>query len=472
MTALHLRGDAVSIRDAAIDAVRPESLVPRRLTLAGDAILLDGAVLEPPVTTAGRIVVVGGGKAAAGMAVAIESLLAPAIAAGHSVTGLVSVPVGCGMPLGHIEVLETRPPAVNLPTPATVAATRRMRAMLAGLGPEDLAIVLVTGGGSAAIAEPRAGVSLDDKIAVTRALAAAGAEIRELNVVRQALSVVKAGGLARGCTAGRLLAVVLSDVIGDPLESIASGPCMPVAVTTEAVLDILRRYKALDAVPSVTRLLERDRATSGDAASDAVATDPLHPGAWITRQGCRVSHVLLGTNATAVEAAASRARDLGYDVTVRQAKPGDSSADTVGIRLAHEAARLVAATRADGRPRAVVEGGESIVCLPPDHGLGGRNQQTVLAALQAWREAAHLWPEELLIASIGTDGEDGPTDAAGGVVDATVAALLARGNDVPSVVARCDAYPALQAAGGLVCTGPTGTNVADVRLILSRASSH
>jgi hydroxypyruvate reductase len=474
MSATHLHADAVSIREAAIDAVRPEVLVPRRLTLAGDRVLLDGGGFDPAVTIGGRTVVVGGGKAAAGMAAAIERLLAPAIAAGHPLKGLVSVPVGCGLRLDRIEVRETRPPAVNLPTPAAVEATRTMREMLAELGPADLAVVLVTGGGSAALAEPRAGVSLDDKVAVTSFLAAAGAGIRELNAVRQALSAVKAGGLARGCTAGRLLAIVLSDVIGDSLESIASGPCMPGAVAAPAALEVLRRYRGLDVVPSVTRLLDHDAAgvphqSTGPDAGDV--SDVRRAGEWTTPHGCRVSHLLLGTNATAIDAAAARARDLGYEVTLRQSRPGDPFADAVGSRLADEAAGLLAAARAAGRPQAVIEGGEAVVCLPPDHGLGGRNQQTVLAAFEAWRRCGRGWPEDLLIASIGTDGEDGPTDAAGGFVDTTVAArLVAGGIDVPRAVARCDAYPALQAADGLVRTGPTGTNVADVRLILARAA--
>ena len=472
MTATHLHADAASIREAAIDAVRPEALVPRRLALVGDAVLLDGNAFDPAVTIGGRTVVVGGGKAAAGMAAAIERLLAPAIAAGHPVTGLVSVPIGCGLRLDRMEVRETRPPAVNLPTPAAVEATRGMREMLAELGPADLAVVLVTGGGSAALAEPRAGISLDDKVAMTRFLAAAGAGIRELNVVRQTLSAVKAGGLARGCTAGRLLAIVLSDVIGDPLESIASGPCMPEAAAAPVALEVLRRYRGLDAVPSVTRLLDRDAAAGPRQAGDAFAgiVSAARAGEWTTPHGCRVSHLLLGTNATAVDAAAAKARALGYDVTLRHAQPGDPFADAVGRRLADDAARLLAAARAAGRPQAVIEGGEAVVRLPPDHGLGGRNQQTVLAAFEAWRGAGRGWSDEFLIASIGTDGEDGPTDAAGGFVDTAVAArLVAGGIDVPRALARCDAYPALQTAGGLVRTGPTGTNVADVRLILARA---
>jgi hydroxypyruvate reductase len=140
----------------------------------------------------------------------------------------------------------------------------------------------------------------------------------------------------------------------------------------------------------------------------------------------------------------------------------------VGRRLATEAAGLVAAARRDGRPRAVIEGGEAVVTLPRDHGTGGRNQQTVLAAVEAWRREAGAWPAGLLIASVGTDGEDGPTNAAGGFADAEVATRLAANPDLPRAIARCDAGPALAAAGGLVVTGPTGTNVADVRIVLAR----
>ena len=139
----------------------------------------------------------------------------------------------------------------------------------------------------------------------------------------------------------------------------------------------------------------------------------------------------------------------------------------MGRRLAAEAVAVAAESRRDGRPRAIVEGGESTVVVPADHGVGGRNQQTVLAALAALGPAA--WPADLLVASLGTDGEDGPTTAAGGFADATVAAAIgARGLDVARALARRDSHPLLAAAGGLVITGPTGTNVADVRLVLAR----
>jgi glycerate-2-kinase len=189
----------------------------------------------------------------------------------------------------------------------------------------------------------------------------------------------------------------------------------------------------------------------------------------MTPSGCRVSHVLLGRNATAVDAAARTACDLGYDVTVRHAVPTSEAAESVGRRLAAEATELCAAAARDGRPRAVIEGGEAVVTVPPDHGVGGRNQQTVLAAVEAWWCAGEPWPAGLAVASLGTDGEDGPTDAAGGIADDNVVQRLSdAGIDVARAVARCDAYPVLAAAGGLIRTGPTGTNVADVRIILAR----
>lgn len=416
-----LQADAATIRAAALAAVAPASLVMRRLSVAGGRLMLEGAPLID-LDAVDRIVVVGAGKAAAGMAAGVTGVLGPPRLARHRVTGLVSVPEGCTRDAGPVEVRPTRPAGVNLPTADVVAATREIVGMVAHLGPRDLAIAVVTGGGSALLEAPREGVPLAAMIALTERLAASGADIATLNAARREWSAVKGGGLARACAAGRLLVLVLSDVIGDDLAVIASGPCMPGAPTS----------------PS---------------------------GAWTTPRGCRVDHVLLGTNATAVDAAAHAARALGYRVTVRHAVPGgdtQATAEAVGRRLAVEALAAAGAG-----PLAIIEGGEATVQVPAEHGIGGRNQQTVLAAIDAVRRSAAAWPADMLLASIGTDGEDGPTNAAGAVADAdVVAAITATGSDVPRALARCDAYPLLAAAGGLVITGPTGTNVADVRLVL------
>jgi glycerate 2-kinase len=461
--------DVAAIRTAAIAAVQPQPLVAGRLSVRDGELLLDGRSLVPPLPLrdAGRIVVVGGGKAAAGMADAVQRLLLVEGIAPARLTGLVSVPAGCGLTLERIEVRETRPAGRNMPTSAAEAATREMLALVAGLTAADLAIVIVTGGGSALVAAPRAGVPLDEKIAVATFLAAAGADIRELNMVRQAASDVKAGGLARACGAGRMLALVLSDVIGDPLDMIASGACMPVTPRPAAALAVLERFGGIAAgiAPRLVARLEADAAVA-DAAPSSATTG----SSWTTPRGCRVDHLLLGSNATAVDAAAAAARAAGYEVVVRHAEPSVSeTADEVGRRLGAEGLVLAERASREGRALAVIEGGEAVVTLPAEPGRGGRNQQTAIAALAAVRASGRGWPRGLCIASVGTDGEDGPTTAAGGLVDAGVAAAVERaGLDVERAAARCDAYPLLEAAGGLIVTGPTGTNVADVRLVLAR----
>jgi glycerate-2-kinase len=262
--------------------------------------------------------------------------------------------------------------------------------------------------------------------------------------------------------------LVLSDVIGDPLETIASGPCMPVAADPRRALAILDRFGALAAgvAPRLARSIAERAAAAGAAA--VAATPEGMEGTWTTPAGCRVSHLLLGTNATAVAAAARAAAALGYAVEPADAAlAAAGSAEEVGRALARAAAALSRHVSADGVPRAVVAGGEATVRVPADHGRGGRNQQTVLAALAAAAEAGG-WPPGCVIASIGTDGEDGPTDAAGGVADADVAAAIARDPaGLREALLRCDAHPLLDACGGLVRTGPTGTNVADVRIVLA-----
>jgi len=412
-----LRDDAAAIRDAAIGSVQPERLAVD----AAGRVLCDGGPLDPPLSLADvdRIVVVGGGKAAAGLAAGVERLLGGHPSAGRGLSGLVSVPEGCGRTLERIEVRETRPASANLPTPAVVRATREMLDLVRSLGPRDLVVAVVTGGGSALLAAPRDGVTLDDKIALTSRLSEAGADIATLNAARRKMSRVKGGGLARACTAGRLVVLAISDVVGDDLDVIASGPCMPSERTSLA-------------------------------------------GTWTTPAGCHVEHIIVGDNATAIAAAAAAARLVGYEV-VPAGICSAGTAEAVGRRLLARGRDLAAAARRDGRPRAWIEGGEATVVVPADHGHGGRNQQTVLAALAA----ADEWPEGMVLASIATDGEDGPTDAAGAIADGHVAAVV-DGAVARHGLERCDAYRVLDAAGALVRTGPTGTNVADLRVVLVR----
>lgn len=462
-----LRQDAEAIWQAALAAVAPQTLVASRLTVGGGQLLCDGQPLVPAVTlnAEAQSVVVGGGKAAAGLAAGLEQVMP----AGLPLTGLIGVPEGCGLSLPRLSVREVRPAGRNEPTGACVAATREMLAMLAGLSPRDVAIALVTGGGSAILTAPLPGIPLDEVVAATRWLSDRGADISQLNRVRQAVSQVKAGGLARVCRAGRLVVLVISDVIGDPLATISSGPCMPVAVDAQEVLKIVEQFRLAesDVAPGIVSRLREAAAAQANSPrlEPGAAVSNAPAGTWRTAAGCEVSHLLLASNATAVEAAAAQAARLGYRVTLRLADPAaNETADEVGRRLAAEG--LAAFTGAAPHRLAIIEGGEAIVRLPQPHGVGGRNQQTAAAAA-AWVRDQGPWPDGLLIASLGTDGEDGPTSAAGGVVEARVAAAIDRGNlEVDDAVARCDAFPLLNAAGGLIETGPTGTNVADVRIVL------
>ena len=493
-----LRRDAQAIWTAAIAAVLPTVLLEKRLAIGkrghpADELLFDGRSLNPPVRldSIDRVSVVGAGKAAAQMASGVEQLLGRQRLDRHRTTGVVSVPEGSAVPLSHIHCRETRPAGANIPTALAVAATQEMISMLSTLGPNDLAIAVVTGGGSALLVAPREGVSLEDTIAVTNFLSAAGATIQELNAVRQAASTVKAGGFARACHAGRLVVLVLSDVVGDRLDVIASGPCMPIPSPAREAFAILNRYGVVAAgvASQFVRWIESEATGVPDVGGSQKAASA--DGSWTTASGCRVSHLLIGSNETAVQAAAAEAigrgytiqdrgetiQDRGYTIPDRDGHDPDAAkasveAETIGWRLAVEAVGLWQAARDGRRPLAIIEGGEATVRVPADHGTGGRNQQTVLAAMDCIGSSGGPWPEGLLIASVGADGEDGPTDAAGGYSDAAIATLaIAHDLDVTNAAMRCDAYPLLNAVGGLIRTGPSGTNVADVRIVLARPPS-
>jgi glycerate-2-kinase len=318
---------------------------------------------------------------------------------------------------------------------------------LAGaLRPDDLCLALISGGGSALLPDPIEGVTLEDKLAVTRFLSGAGAPIDELNTVRKALSRIKGGGLARACGAGRLIALVISDVLGDPLEVIASGPTVDAPATSRSALAVLERYRARESgiPPGVFEALARR------------GKEPSEPAR------CRVTNLVIGNNATAVDAAARRAGELGYTPRRESAGRSEGPAEEIGVRLGDAALAM----RAGPGPDCLISGGEPTVKLVERarRGLGGRNQQLVLAAAQRL-QAQHA--EGVLILSGGTDGEDGPTDAAGAFVDRDVIDAANRAGLHPAeYLARNDAYHFFEPLGALVKTGPTDTNVCDVRVVL------
>jgi hydroxypyruvate reductase len=307
-------------------------------------------------------------------------------------------------------------------------------------------VLLLSGGASALMTLPADGVSLGDCRAVTNTLLRAGAPIADLNAVRKHLEALKGGGLARAAAPMPVFTMILSDVIGDDLSSIGSGPTCADPTTFADALAILERYHALDAAPRATACL---RGGAAGARQETVKPhDPVLRG---------VQHRIIANNRTALDGVVHRAQDLGYHVV--QATDGvTGEAREVGRRLAKQAVDLQHALT---RPFALVLGGETTVTVRGD-GLGGRNQEFALAAAIEIAGKGHI-----VIASFSTDGIDGPTDAAGAVAtSSSVSDAAARGVDAAAALARNDSYRFFQAAGGLIRTGPTGTNVNDIAIAL------
>ena len=450
-SASELRSDAERIWRAGVAAVLPERLVRAHVRVDADALVVGDNVID--LNRVGSIAVVGAGKAAGAMAVTLEGILGTRWLQEKNVTGLVNVPADCVAPTERIELHAARPAGINEPRPEGVAGTRRILQIVASLGPDDVCLCLLTGGGSALLPAPVPEISRDDKIRVTRLLSAAGANIEQLNTVRRSLSLVKGGGLARACRAGRLITLVISDVLGDPLEMIASGPTIPVSVTAADAIDVIDELSLRDE-PGMERVVDyleqRQKKQPGWLASND-SEPPLV---------AKITHVVLGNNATAVDAAGAEAERLGYSHAMISAMCAEGPAEAVGAHLAEMALRM----QHEAGPDCLISGGEPTVTLVEEsrRGKGGRNTQLALAALAQLGDCAGM-----AILSAGTDGEDGPTDAAGACVTADVAhAARELKLDPRDFLERNDAYHFFRRAGGLFITGPTQTNVCDLRVVL------
>ena len=440
-----LRDDALRIWRAGVEAVDSQRLVRRSFRVEGRRLRVGDARIE--LDSIGRIAVVGAGKAGAGMAAAVEAILGDDLLAEKQVAGWVNVPAGCERRLARIHLHPARPAGVNEPTPAGVAGAESILGLVESLQAGDLCLCLISGGGSALMPAPAEGITLDDKLAVTRHLSSSGANIEQLNAVRKQLSRIKGGGLARACRAGRLLTLIISDVLGDPLDVIASGPTAPDTSTPQIALDVLRTFDAR-------------RAGIDARVFDYLEQKGRQPDA---QRACQVTNQIIGGNPTAVDAAGAAAERLGYRPAIAAATESEGLAEDVGRELAQKALRM----RSARGPDCLVSGGEPVVRLiePARRGLGGRNQQLVLAALQTLRAAGGA--ERIALLSGGTDGEDGPTDAAGAVLDAgLLAAAEAHRLDPADYLRRNDAYRFFEPLGGLIVTGPTHTNVCDLRVVV------
>ncbi|MBV9123706.1 MAG: DUF4147 domain-containing protein [Planctomycetes bacterium] len=434
------RRQALTIWQAAVEAARPEDLIHQ--AFADPSLPLRKAVRQ-----ARRLLVVGAGKAGSAMTAALEKELAEQL---DHVEGIVSVPAETVQPLRTIRLHPGRPAGTNQPTAQGVDGARRILDLVAGADSQDVVLCLLSGGGSALLPLPVPGVSLEDKQQVTQLLHACGATINEMNAVRKHLSAIKGGRLAQAFRGQALFSLIISDVIGDPLDVIASGPTAPDPTTFADALAVLEKYHLIHQVPQAVRShLEEG------AAGQWPETSKTLPG--------NIHNLILGNNARSLAAAQASAEKFGYRVLNLGPFIEGETQQVAGVM-----AGLVRGIRDVGQPlpapACLLSGGETTVTLGERHGLGGRNQEFVLAV------AVQLGPEgmdRVVVLSGGTDGEDGPTDAAGALADAdTLRKAAARRLEPAAFLAGHDAYPFFEATGDLLKTGLTQTNVMDVRVIL------
>ncbi len=437
---------AIEIWRAGLASVRSDRAVRDRIDVRGNSLVIAEETFQ--IDDVDRICVVGAGKAGRGMTAGLLAGL-DQLMLGDRLAGWVNVPADAeraGPGDARVTLHAARPAGVNLPTPAAVAGTRRIVEMVETLGPRDLCVCLLSGGGSALLPLPTEDITLDQKIQLTRDLSAAGATIQQLNEVRRHYSQIKAGGLAKRCRAGHLVTLIISDVIGDPLDVIASGPTVLQHGGAEDLSAVCEQLASMNASESL-QFVERIR------ARPSIASD--------TKVECKVTNKIIANNQKAVAAAAAHARALGYQCEILPSEMPTTTADEMGAHLARQ---LISRVRDSDGPICFVSGGEPVVRLAPDHGRGGRNQQLVLAALQSLKEES--LDCDFSILSGGTDGEDGPTDCAGAFCDRQVLRKCEGSGLSPAAhLARNDAYSFFEQVGGLFKTGPTDTNVCDVRVI-------
>lgn len=433
-----LRQQALAIFRAALAAADPVAAILRHVRVR-DGALIAGRT-RYPLRGIRKVHVVGAGKAAAAMAQAIEKL---GLSQTKRSDSLVNVKYGHLAKLRWIQLNESGHP---VPDESGVRGARRIAEIATGAGAEDLVICLISGGASALLPFPAPPITLEEKQAVTKLLLACGANIHEINAVRKHISGIKGGQLARMAYPARVVALILSDVIGDDLDVIGSGITAPDASTFSGAKAVLEKYGILDRVPAGIR--ERlEEGARGVIRETPKRGDPAF---------ARVQNLVVGSNRLAVEAAAAQARKMGFHTLILSTQIEGETREVARVHAAI-AKEIVRYGRPLPRPACIISGGETTVTLR-GNGLGGRNQEFVLAAAV---EIAGL--DGAVVLSGGTDGTDGPTDAAGAIADGNT---LARGPAAQRYLDANDSYHYFEELGDLVITGPTNTNVMDVRVML------
>jgi len=440
-----MKGMAKQIFSKAVSAVDPARKLKDTVRIEGNQLLIraeEGSEKGFPLDGFKNVFLAGAGKASASMASALEQIF------GDWITqGMITAKYGHALPLKKTAIIEAGHP---IPDQQGFEGAKKIQALVRASGPEDLVIFLLSGGGSALLPLPVDGITLEEKQHVTQLLLECGADIGEINTIRKHISQMKGGWLARWAYPSTVIAFILSDVVGDPLDVIGSGPTVPDPSTYEDAWEILRKFDLIHKVaPSIQKHLSMGR--------EKKVQETPKPGEPVFE---KVYNMIIGSNIIALRAGEHEASSLGlHTVILSSSIVGDTK----------EAARFHSAIAKEAlssghplrRPACIISGGETTVTIKGS-GLGGRNQEFALATaleIQGF--------EKIVVLSGGTDGTDGPTDAAGAIADhTTVERARGMGLSPKAYLENNDSYSFFQRLGDLLITGPTHTNVMDVRIFL------
>lgn len=433
------RADGLAMVEAGIDAVLPSNVIKNSVTLNDNTLSVMGHSYD--LSKYERIFVAGGGKASAAMAMELERILD-----GRITAGIVNDRYGVEAPTKIIRINHAGHP---LQTEDGVRGVREMLRMLSSAGNEDMVIFLISGGGSALLPCPGKGISLEDTVRLTDLLLKSGARIDEINAVRKHISRIKGGQLVRYVNGAEVISLIFSDVVGDDVSFIASGPTAPDGTTFTDAIGILKKYGIYDKAPkSIIDHLEAG--ARGEVPENPKSGDPVFK---------RVSNFIVASNIIALEAAARKASSLGYRPLILGSGIIGESRE-VGVVLSGIARECLKSGNPVAPPAALISGGETTVTIR-GKGKGGRNQELVLGFLRNYLPG-------ITVISVDTDGIDGASDACGAIADhTTLPRAKEKGLSVADALNENASYDFFKALDDLVFTGPTGTNVSDLRIILA-----
>jgi glycerate 2-kinase len=438
-----LRADAARIWTSALRAVDPQSAIRVSVKRNGSTLQVKGRRYD--LGAYRKVWVLGAGKAAAPMGLAIEKILGRFLTGGFLVTKY-----GHAMPLKKLQVMEAGHP---LPDANSLASAAQIISLANGqICPDDLIVCLLSGGASSLLVSPAPGITLQDKLACTQLLLNSGADIHDLNAVRKHLSAIKGGWLARMLAPAKVISLILSDVVGDDVGTIASGPMTPDPSTFGDCIGILEKLQILEQVPRTVR----ERFELG--AAGAILETPKGSDSAFNE----TETFIVASNAQACTASATAAKKLGYRALILTSRLNGDTGDAASLHMGI-AEEIVFQRRPLRRPACIISGGETTVRVSGS-GQGGRNQEFTLRCIQ---QLARL-PAPCVVASLGTDGTDGPTDAAGAIADNTTLSRSIKfgAQFLKESMANNDSYRFFETLGDLIVTGPTRTNVMDLHILL------